>query len=423
MKPLTPKNPAFRVVGLGAALAATLVGCGLPQGNPLAGAPAESLAARGTGAPWGMYNFFALDNDLDNGTGLISAMTRVNAPNVVHASLYDGEGQGDSQIFYQSRPNDRLQASAKTEVDSGTARALEDFLGQATKTSPAKARMVTMADHGGGIVRGICSDWNGPGGKKIIHMPEVNDVLSRYPVEILNFDACFMSMVEVAYEVRRNAKFVVGAQTTTRGDFPYASMLTALDRNADGRKAAVSVMEAAHQNAHYTHAFSVLDTQGSAEVAAAMAQLSKVMAAKMPALKDAMREAIAKSQSYANETEPGLAMYNNYRDLGDIADRLATLGDDDLAQAAKNVRTALARCVVAERHGGGSGWGKDPELKRVSGLMVYASTDGTVEQRYLTRSFPQETGWGDVLVKLNARAGWANPVQRDRFPHAFPTKR
>ncbi len=420
---MTLSTRKLRLLGLGSALAVSLAGCGIPASAPLAGRADGAIEARGTGAPWGMYNFFALDNDLDHGTGLISAMTRVNAPNVVHASLYDGESQGDSQIFYQGLPNERLQATAKSEVDSGTAKALDDFLAKATRTSPGKARMVTMADHGGGIVRGICSDWNGPGGKKIIHVNEVNDVLGRYPVEILSFDACFMSMVEVAYEVRQNAKFVVGAQTTTRGDFPYASIVQTLDRNLDARKAAVGVMEAAHQNASYTHAFSVLDTAGSAEVAKAVANLSKVMTAKMSTLKDPMREAIGKAQAYANESEPGLAMYNNYKDLGDIADRLAELGDADLAGAAKAVRAAVSQCVVAERHRGGGWGGGDPDLKRVSGLMVYASSDGSVEQRYLTRSFARDTGWGDMLVKLNSRAGWANPVQRDKYPFGFPSKR
>ncbi|MBM3270083.1 MAG: hypothetical protein FJZ01_20815 [Candidatus Sericytochromatia bacterium] len=410
--------------GLGIALfAATLAGCGIPAATSLVGQGDASLAARGAGAHWGMYNFFALDNDLDNGTGLISSMLRVNAPNVVHASLYDGESQGDSQIFYQNQPNDRLTATAKTEVDSGTAKALEDFLAKATQTSPGKARMLTMADHGGGIIRGICSDWNGPGGKKIIHVNEVNDVLARYPVEILGFDACFMSMVEVAYEVRQNAKFVVGAQTTTRGDFPYASLVQSLDRNLDSRRAAVSVMEAAHANARYTHAFSVLDTAGSAQVAAAMGDLGKVMTAKMGTMKEPMREAIAKAQSYANETSPGLSMYNNYRDLGDVVDRLAALGDPDLARAAKGVRAALARCVVAEKHANGGWGGGDPDLERISGAMIYASTDGTVEQKYLSRSFARDSGWGDVLVKLNSRAGWANPVQKDKYPFGFPSKR
>lgn len=415
---------AIHAVGLGVALASTIAGCGLPGGGSLSGTTAGAMAANAAAAPWAMYNFFALDNDLDNGTGPISALTRVNAPNVVHASLYDGEAQGDSQIFFQRKPGERPSATARTEVDTGTAKALGDFLAQATSTSPGKMKMLTMADHGGGIVRGICSDWSGPGGKKIIHVNEVNAVLADFPVDILTFDACFMGMIEVAYEVRDNAKFVVGAQTTTRGDFPYASMLQVLDRSTDPRKAAVGILEAAHANARYTHALSVLDTAATRDAASAVSRLSQVMLAKMGTMKDPMREAIDKAQSYAHETSPGLAMYNNYRDLGDIADRLSALGDPDLAAAARDVRRAIDRLVVAEKHraGGWAGEG-DPDLRNVSGAMIYASTDGTVEQKYLQRSFARDTGWGDMLVKLNSRAGWANPVQKDKYPLAFPSKR
>lgn len=414
----THSRPLFALVAASLALSA-LSGCGATQ-TALIGAAAGSLEARGSAAPWGMYNFFALDNDLDHGIGPITEMGRTTAPNVAHASLYDGDSQGDSQIFFQTAPNSRLQATAKSEVDSGTAKALEDFLGQANQTTPGTKRMLTMADHGGGIVRGICSDWNGPGGKKIIHVNEIADVLSRKPVDIFTFDACFMSMVEVAYEVRKNAKFVVAAQTTTRGDFPYTAMVQVLDKAPDARSAAVGVMEAAHRSARYSHAFSVLDTAGSAEVATAMTKMSKVMQAKMGSHKDKMRDAIGKSQAYADETQPGMTMYNSYKDLGDIADNLATLGDPELSQAAKGVRLALAKCVVAERHQNGS---DGPNLDRVTGLMVYASTDGSVEQKYLSRSFAQDTGWGDTLVKLNSRAGWANPIQRDKFPLAFPSKK
>jgi hypothetical protein len=413
-----------RRITLIAVLAATLAGCGVSAGvGPMGSARTDAgFSAKDAGAPWGMYTYFAMDNDLDRGNGAIREIAGTRTPSVVTASLWDGAQQGDSQLFFQSGPGLQMQAGKKGEVDTGTAAALEKFLADATTVSPAKQRVLTMTDHGGGIVRGICSDWNGPGGKKIIHLNEVSKVLAKYPVDVLNFDACFMNMVEVAYEVRGGAKFLTGAQTTTyANEFSYSDAVSSIEKNkASAQAVAASMTEVGHRNSSKTHSYSTVETSRSEAVAAAVKELVGAMNAKMGTKKDAMRQAVAGSQAYSAEAEARYQLYNNYRDLGDISDSLANLGDPELTQAAKGVKAAISQAVVAKQHE--TMW-QTPQLQRVSGMMIYAPADGTVDQGYLMRSsFARETGWGDAMVKLNTRAGWANPVQKDKYPMAFPSR-
>ncbi|MBM3274622.1 MAG: hypothetical protein FJZ00_05695, partial [Candidatus Sericytochromatia bacterium] len=337
-----------------AVLAATLAGCGVSAGMGPMGAAwtGDGFAAQNAVAPWAMYTFFAMDNDLDRGNGAIREIAETRTPSVVTASLWDGVQQGDSQLFFQSGPGLEMQAGNKGEVDSGTAAALEKFVAEATTVSPAKQRVLTMTDHGGGIVRGICSDWNGPGGKKIIHLNEVSKVLAKFPVDVLNFDACFMNMIEVAYEVRGGAKFLTGAQTTTyANEFSYGAAVGAIEKNkASAQAVAASMTEVGHRTSSKTHSYSTVDTAKSEAVATAVKDLAGAMNAKMGTKKDAMRQAVAGSQAYSAEAEARYQLYNNYRDLGDIADSLAKLGDPELTQAAKGVRTAISQAVIAKQY-------------------------------------------------------------------------
>jgi len=191
---------------------------------------------------------------------------------VAGAALYDGSRQNETQLFVGT-PGTRATAKQIREVDSGTAETLGDFLNLAMKVAPAQRKHLVMADHGGGIIRGICSDWNGPGGKKIIHVNEVAAAMRQQPADIMMFDACFMGMAEVAFELKDSAKVVIGAQTTTRGDFPYEDLVETLDKNAgtDTGKLAATMTQAIAANARYSGvAFGAMDTAKVATAAASV---------------------------------------------------------------------------------------------------------------------------------------------------------
>ncbi len=414
---------------LSAALAVTalLAGCGIaPIGSMNSGE--GRLTGSSTGAPWSLLTYFALDNDLDHGTDIVNRLHGASqrADNVASVTFYDGSKQNDTIYVYESAPGVSAKSINQKEADSGTATALGEFVTFASKNAPAQRRALSMADHGGGIVRGICSDWNGPGGKKIIHMQEVAEVLQQNPVEIMMFDACFMQMAEVGYELRNGAKVLIAAQTTTRGDFPYENIVNVLDSNpkADSRQISQQLLDAIAGNARYEVAFGAMDLTKSDELAGQMAKLSDVLLLKIKdrATKKAVAAAIRGATAYANESSPGLAMYNNYRDLIDVMTNLGKVGDAEIAAAAKAVTEAAKASIIGERHRGAGWTGGELNLDKASGLALYAQIDGPVEANYLKRAWNRDTRWGDFLAQLNSGGSWGPAVQQDKYPHAFPSR-
>jgi|GEM_PF-3600249 len=409
------------------AVTALLAGCGV---SPIASLGSGNAQVQGmsAGAPWSLLTFFALDNDLDHGTGIVNRLHAASqrASNVASVSFYDGAKQNDTIYVYETAPGVSAKSVNQREADSGTAAALNEFVTFATKTTAAQRRALSMADHGGGIVRGICSDWNGPGGKKIIHMNEVAEVLAKNPVEIMMFDACFMQMAEVGYELRKGAKVLIAAQTTTRGDFPYENIVKVLDSNpkADSRKIATELLDVIAANARYEVAFGAMDITKSEELARRMAKLSDVLLVKVKDRnsKKAIASAIRGSMAYANETSPGLTMYNHYRDLLDVMENLSRIGDAEITAAAKSVSEAAKASIIGERHRKAGFFGGELNLDKASGLAIYAQVDGPVESKYLQRAWNRDTRWGDFLAQLNSGGAWGPAVQQDKYPYAFPTR-
>lgn len=417
-------NRPLKALAATLALGAVLAGCGVTPNSLVLGKSTNSQA-RSTGN-WSILTYFALDNDLDNGTGIVKSLHNAIADgkSVNGASFYDGSRNDDTIYMFQSSAGTEPKINRIPEADSGTALALDAFVNFAAQNAPGQRRVLTMADHGGGIVRGICSDFNGPGGKKIIHVPEVAQVLAKNPVDIMMFDACFMQMMEVAYELRKGTKVLIGAQTTTRGDFPYSEIVEILNQDsaADTNTTAKQVLEAIAGNANYEVAFGAVDTTKADEIAKRMNVLSGLLIekAKDPSLKKSLQAAIRNSMGYANESDPGLAMYNNYRDMVDVMNNLAKVDDPAIQQAASAVTEATKASIIGEKHRKSFFGGL--KLDRASGIALYAQVDGPVEMKYLGRTWNKDTRWGDALAQINS-SGWAPSVQQDKFPFSFPTRR
>jgi len=129
----------------------------------------------------------------------------------------------------------------------GDAATLEYFVVDAARFAPAENYMIVLWDHGASWY-GVCWDWSSPddsplpeGDYDCLSMAEISDALSRAcetfehgEMKIIVFDACLMAAVEVAYEIRDLAEYMVGAITTVaRPGFEWESLLTRLNALED----------------------------------------------------------------------------------------------------------------------------------------------------------------------------------------------
>lgn len=183
------------------------------------------------------------------------------------------------------------QRQALGDIDSGSPQTMLDFVRWAVKTAPAERYALIVWNHGSGFdvldVDQLYSDVRGSNGRPHVSPREIGlhgtqelgrsifsttvvEVLSQgsagdraiasddgtghsldtielnrvvkkvheevidEPLELLGMDACLMSNLEVAYEVEKHAKVVVGSEELEPGDgWPYTKIIQDLNKNPD----------------------------------------------------------------------------------------------------------------------------------------------------------------------------------------------
>jgi len=140
------------------------------------------------------------------------------------------------------------------ELNMGDPRTLRGFVSWALKKYPARKTLLVLWNHGGGwrsamqravrLSRGTTHDpsipgiemlsrgiaWDDSSGKDFLEMREVRGALEAFDkLSIVGADACLMGMLEVAYELRNRADYLVASEELEPGDgWPYDRILKPL---------------------------------------------------------------------------------------------------------------------------------------------------------------------------------------------------
>jgi hypothetical protein len=220
-------------------------------GNPEAPGPQKRKK-------WTILVYVCADNDLERfGLQDINEMEEVGSSKdvniVVQIDRLHG-GQGDTiedgnwvgtRRYFVKRDNTKSKVTSPMvmnlgETNMGHKKTLADFLQWGVKTYPANNVAVVVWNHGMGW-SGIAHDqdsheymrvqdvaWALRQGQKTLS--KVNKKASKFA--IVDFDACLMGTIEVAYEIADSTKFMVASEETEPGQgMPYADYLEPLVRN------------------------------------------------------------------------------------------------------------------------------------------------------------------------------------------------
>jgi hypothetical protein len=140
------------------------------------------------------------------------------------------------------RINSRLLEDLGEGVDMGSADTLREFVRWARTNYPADRYALVIWNHGSGwrsraAFRGRAVSFDDELGTsiKIWELPTAIRPSSADPVmDVLLFDASLMQMVEVAYECRNIARYIVGSEESPPGEgYPYHEILKPLMDNSD----------------------------------------------------------------------------------------------------------------------------------------------------------------------------------------------
>ncbi len=209
-------------------------------------------------------------------------------------------------------------------------------------------------------------------------------------LDVLGFDACLMSMIEIAYQMRGTAQMVVGSEELEPGDgWPYDRVLKALAARpemspADLGTAIVELYVASYQSGSITQA--AVDLSKLTSLAASIDTLAK-----------ALTKAIKKSPDYTAVTKALNATQRfdtpDFVDLGhfcqELSKRSAAKDVKSATKATIEALTADDGFVVAERHKGAG-------VSNANGVAIYFPR-GPVNKAYRLLDFAKTNAWRAFL--------------------------
>ncbi|MEW6708524.1 MAG: clostripain-related cysteine peptidase [Candidatus Riflebacteria bacterium] len=351
---------------------------------------------------WTLAVFLNADNNLDPfGVEDQQEMARVGSSDFLNiVSLIDRE-HGPAQINYIEKNNIK-KVKDMGEMDMGDYRQLVNFMKFVKENYPAKRYCLTVWNHGSGwknknvnaVVRGISYDDSSnnhiTNAQLSVALKEINGVIGK-KVDIVEFDACLMQMVEVVHACKDYCNYIVASEQTEPGKgAPYDDILK-------GVKPGMSA-EAFSRN--WVKAFLASyngGSQGYDESTQSAIDCSK-FATLMDALSGFAKTAMA--GKYAKDFGVALRQVQKYEypeniDLIHFATLLkAQLKNDEAMKTACDKVLAAAGALVIEN--GYTGY----STKNSKGIAIYLPSSFMIEAKYRTLSFAKDSMWDEMLDTL-----------------------
>jgi hypothetical protein len=398
-------------------------------------------------AEWTFMVYLAGDNSLsDAGDTDLAEMRAVGSTGQVHiVAEFDNAGRRGTKRYHIERDGAKEHVESLGETDSGDPKVLLDFVDWAAANYKANRYALILWNHGGGWEpaevdriagkarargysvreasersasplgrvffrttlqkiltlpssneRAICSD---DGSGHSLDTIELGQVLKQavkklgQPIDLLGMDACLMSNLEVAYQARPYAHYLVASEESEPNEgWPYTAVLRKWVARpkaptADLAKHIVDAYIKSYVDAGYSGAVtqSALDLARLDTVAGPLDGLADALIAAMPRVRDKVWQAQRKSAHF---------WHNTLWDVKHFCQELEKLTPrTKVRTAAKATRTALRRgskrLVIAESHHG-------PSVESCGGLTVYLPMM-SMSRYYADLDYAHDHRWDEML--------------------------
>jgi hypothetical protein len=300
----------------------------------------------------------------------------------------------------------KLRVSRGDELDAASPDVLCQFLRWGRRQIKAQRYAIFFFGHAAGPA-GLFFD-NAPG-SRIPHAMSLAELgRAVKSADVVVFRDCWMSTIEVAYQLHGVAKFAIATQgqATLRGRWPYADLFAILQATAVGNEAAVARALTMRIGTHYdlknnrfrfaTVPFTMLDLRHVGRLTTPLRRLVKELtkSRSRPAAFQSVRRALerARSGNVESATRPGdIALL----DLHALCDNLVTFsGSGPLRRAAHALKAALPT-VSAFHHS---------QSNHFSGVSIYYPpvTSAGLDRSFVAPLDPQMYG----SLALSKATGW-----------------
>lgn len=228
-------------------------------------------------------------------------------------------------------------------------------------------------------------------------LQEMHQLIGK-KVDVVGMDACLMTMIEVAYQIKDHARVLVGSEETEPSEgWPYATILQDLvsTPGAPAGDLARNIVNRYVESYDTPGPFdqdvtqAALDLEKLDDLVGAIDALARALLAKLPSaeLDTAIYGAWKRSTRFYD---------NFYVDLHNFASALAqNTTARDVQRACQAVVNAIEgkgvqTPILAEKHLG-------PRMERVRGISIYFPPFKNPSVFYKELDFANDTRWGDFL--------------------------
>lgn len=400
-------------LAIGLTLCVLFAGCG--GGGGTSGGPGSALIhtlqEAQQPAKWTVLVYLDADNDLEDAAiqnfnqmesvgstldvHVIVQMDRMTGDNPNNASWVDTRRylivqDSDTRVMHSLR----LDAPPLGELDMANPNTLRDFVQWGKSQFPADHYLLVVWDHGSGWhlrtmktqprYKSIAADDTSGTEMNVTDLPAA---LAGLKVDVLAFDACYMQQLEVAYEVRDCADYLVGsAATEPSPGYNYSRLL----RNISGATTPVQMCQtivqqyaAEYPNPETDITQSAVDLARIGDVATAASDLAGLLIPKASTLSSSLAAARSNSLDYSSND----GYYSH--DLIDYADRCATALGPSANAARLALDSAVTAAVISSIH--------NNDMPSAHGLAIYVPPPRFYDPRYPELSLSGNTQWDEWL--------------------------
>lgn len=364
----------------------------------------------GRAKPVTFLTYKALDNNL--------GLTRPQHINVLERSgsnsginvlaITDESGPNNTYGYYVRQDADRERVTSPYmpiwpgERNMGSPLTLAQAVRWGFTAYPAKLRWLDINNHGYGAF-GIADDERS---KSRIELPALAAALKvgneQEPLDLVSFDACLMSTLEVAYELRGAARYVVASEDASYAvGMNYDKTIKTLEgKPTTAEKLARNlVLRAERKGAQRAiYSLSALDMSRAANVAKAVDQLAVALLQALPQHRAAVRRAIAQTpRFYLSGDDKSGVLDQNHQDLTALIDSFSgTVPDEGVRRACAAVKDGLfgrGGLVMMSLNA--------PEQREAAqGISIHVSVDTKPNAIYRRTAFARDTRWDEFLLAL-----------------------
>jgi hypothetical protein len=347
---------------------------------------------------------------------------------------YDGMGDWTSAKRFLITQDDDMGSFGSEEladlgeVNMADGATLLDFIEWAVTTYPATKRMLILSDHGAGWPGGLSDpDPGGDGADDIalvdafgdnLWLMELDRTLDQARTDlgldyfdVIGFDACLMSQLEVYTALAPHALYSVASEETEPGlGWAYAGFLGQLVAHPEmeGDKLVQTIVTSYIDDDMRLEDPAYVGSLSRAQAAAAIspevtltavdlariAPLNAALDGFVVALQTLDQNAVAEARTYAQAYESifGDELPSPYIDLGHFAQLIQSSTEDPaVLAAAQELDAARQAAIVAEKHG--------PERPGSTGIAIYFPVPELYE-------FQDNLGYTDVADRFTQATQW-----------------